>query len=569
MITFLGLIVLFIWMISLNKKVGYLEDNIETMRNLSINSQSNNNHSEELISSGEGISKDKLSQPYFVDEENGINSTLWKWMKENWIMKLGALLLLMGLGWLTVYAFANNWIGDAGRISLGIILGAIFLVIGTIRIKDYQNQGEVFLLLGSTTILLTTFAARVVYGFFDPLSSLALMFLSVAFVAFVGVKHKSKYLPLICLILAGIAPLLTNSTGTDYFMLFTYLLVVVLGVIWVVAITGQRNLVLASLVLVFLHSMPCLLNSYADLLVFAYIFTIIFFISNIVSILKSEKREIGANMLTAGISSMFLLSWVLSVGQEEFKVLILTSWMMVFAVGAFLVFRKTGEREPFYVYALSSVVLLAAATALQFGGETLLVAYTLESMVISIAVYLITRDLSMAKKFTFLLVGPAILSLGTLSIYLMQSNPLSKEFYSLVVLIAALFLTGLFFWNKSKEMEIKDDNFMSALLVNVGAIYSYIVIWICSQKLFDGTDIAITISLTIFTLVGIGLYLYGVKNGRNGFRRHGQVLVAFVVLRLLLVDVSNMEIGGKIVTFLLIGVLLISTAFLEKQEKIK
>src|SRR3989344_8664376 len=43
------------------------------------------------------------------------------WIKEDWLLKLGAMLLLIAFGWLTTYAFLNNWIGPMGRIALGII----------------------------------------------------------------------------------------------------------------------------------------------------------------------------------------------------------------------------------------------------------------------------------------------------------------------------------------------------------------------------------------------------------------------------------------------------------------
>ncbi|MDD4358630.1 MAG: DUF2339 domain-containing protein, partial [Candidatus Pacebacteria bacterium] len=155
--------------------------------------QEYNSHLEEDINAQQSIAK---------------NNTFWNWLKENWIMKLGALLLLIGFGWLATYAFMNNWIGPAGRIFLGMIAGVTFLIIGTMVIRKHQNQGEVFLALGSATVMITTYAARVFYDFFDPFSSLSIMFLSIVFVIFVGVKYKSKYLPIISLIFAGLAPLL-------------------------------------------------------------------------------------------------------------------------------------------------------------------------------------------------------------------------------------------------------------------------------------------------------------------------------------------------------------------------
>jgi uncharacterized membrane protein len=488
------------------------------------------------------------------------------WLKEDWIMKLGAVLLLIGLGWFTTYAFMNNWIGPVGRIVLGMMAGTIFLIIGAWRIQKYQIQGDVFLVLGSTAILLTTFAARMYYDFFDPTIALLLMFLSVVFVAFVGVKYKSKYLPIVSLVLAGIAPLLTYSSTVDYIGLFSYLLIVVLGVIWVVAVTGQRGLTTASLLLVFFYSLPHFFSPNSELLLLAYLFTIIFFLSNIISILKSENKSIAFNMTTAGMTGIFLLSWVLSTEQAEFKSLIIAAWMLVFAVGAFLVFLKTKNKAPFYVYALASIAMLAAATALELKGEALLIAYTIESAIISLSIYLTMKDLEVAETFTFLLIGPIALSLVSIYNYSSQAEPITKDLFSLLMLTVVLFGTGLFFWNKAKEENKPNCTQINDVWVNAGSIYFYIILWIFFQKIFPGSDIAATMSLIIFTLIGLAVYFYGTWNTKQGFRLYGQILLGLIVLRLFVVDISHMEITGKIITFFLIGILLISTAFLGKKK---
>jgi uncharacterized membrane protein len=488
------------------------------------------------------------------------------WIKEDWIVKLGALLLLIGFGWLATYAFMNNWIGPMGRIILGIMAGVVFLIVGAFRIQKHQNQGEVFSVLGSTVILVTTFAARMYYGFFDPLMALALMFMSVVFVAFIGVRYKSKYLPLISLILAGIAPLLTHAATVNYVSLFTYLVLVVLGVIWVVAITGQRSLVSASLLLVFFYSLPHFFGGNSELLLFAYLFTIIFFVSNIISIIKSETKEMSFNMLTAGMNGLFLLCWVLSTEQEEFKSLIIAAWMLVFAIGAFLVFQKTGKKEPFYVYALASISMLAAATALELSGNTLLIAYSIESMIISISIYFIMKEVAPAEGFAALLIGPVVLSIGTIYSYAIQPEPLTKEFFSLIIVTAAVMGTGLFFWDKAKAANNKECTQINDFLVILGSGYIYLLIWMFFGKLIEATDMAATVSLIIYTIIGLSVYFYGVWEEKKGFRIYGQALLALIVLRLLIVDISNMEIAGKIITFFLIGALLISTAFIEKRK---
>src|SRR3990167_3790055 len=82
------------------------------------------------------------------------------WISENWLLKLGALLLLIGFGWLVTYAFLNNWIGPMGRIAFGLVAGAGILALGYWRMRTFVTQGAVFVALGAAVILLTTYAAR-------------------------------------------------------------------------------------------------------------------------------------------------------------------------------------------------------------------------------------------------------------------------------------------------------------------------------------------------------------------------------------------------------------------------
>jgi len=242
------------------------------------------------------------------------------WLKEDWLMKLGAMLLLIGFGWLTTYAFLNNWIGPMGRIALGIVAGALFILLGWWRIRKYVHQGGVFLVLGSTTILLTIFAAREIYDFFTPLSALIVMFLSTAFVALASVRYNNRALALASLILASIAPLLTNAPTTDYVGLFSYLFVVTLGAIWIVALTGRRELTTAALVMITLYSLPHLASfTSADkgtLLLFAYAFAAVFFLTNTAGILKLKDKEIIPDLVTAAGNGLFLLSWIMIAAQD-------------------------------------------------------------------------------------------------------------------------------------------------------------------------------------------------------------------------------------------------------------
>lgn len=494
-----------------------------------------------------------------------------EWLKEDWLLKLGAFFLLIGFGWLTTYAFLNNWIGPEGRIALGIIAGALFLILGWWRIKKFVHQGGIFLVLGSTIILLTVFAAREIYQFFTPLSALAVMFLSTAFVALASVKYDSKSLSLASLILAGIAPLLTSSSSPDYIGLFAYLFVVILGAVWIVALTGRRELTTAALILVTFYSLPHLANPMSadagTLLLFAYAFAVVFFLTNTAGILKSQEKDIVPNLITAAGNGLFLLAWIMAVAPGEWQSLIISAWMIVFSVGAFAIFRITQRREPFYVYAGIGIVMLAAATSAELHGATLTIAYTIECAVIALVAYLVLRDIKIAERASLLLIVPVVLSAESIGSRAWDIGVIHEDFF--VLFILALTFLGLFFFFSLQTRGVKNEEAeqFDGILLTMGSIYSYALLWLSLHAALKDGNTATMISLVVYTIIGIITYFYGLTNERRGFRLYGGVLIGFVVARLLLADVWLMDLGSRIVTFFLMGALLMSTAFLRKKKQ--
>ena len=496
--------------------------------------------------------------------------TFVAWLKEDWLLKLGVLLLLIGFGWLTTYAFLNNWIGPMGRIAIGIVAGALFLLLGWWRIKKYIHQGGVFLVLGSTTILLTIFAAREIYGFFTPLSALAVMFLSTAFVAFVSVRYKNRSLAIASLVLAGIAPLLTDAPSTNYVQLFSYLFVVILGAIWIVALTGRRELTTVALLLIAVYSVPHLFSTSADtgtLLLFAYAFAAVFFLTNTAGILKLKDKEIVPDLITATANGLFLLVWIMSAAEDEWKSLIIAAWMVAFAGGAFLIFKITQRREPFYVYAGIGIAMLAAATSAELEGLTLAIAYTIESGLIALIAYIVLRDIKIAERVSLLLIGPIILSLGSITSRAWLTSVIHKDFFVLLVLGLTLFGLGIFFLRRVRESTEEEPKLYNAALLVAGSLYAYALLWLSLHAALPNDNTAVMISLIVYTIIGLICYFYGLTKGEKGLRLYGGVLVGFVVGRLLLVEVWKMELTWRIITFFTVGALLMTTAFIGKKKK--
>lgn len=493
-----------------------------------------------------------------------------EWIEKDWLVKLGALLILIGLGWFVSYAFANGWIGPVGRIALGLAAGFLIMLLGVYRAKMSKHQAGIFLVLGSGGILTTIWAAREIYDFFTPFSALIIMFLTVAFVALMSVRYRSEVLGIASLILAVIAPLLTAVT-LDFTSLFSYLLIVMAGTLWIVVITGWRTIPLIGIAIMILYSISYWtgfenLKSENTALLMSFAFTLLFFVVNTFAIIKGGERKSIREQLTAAATGIFLLLWIITAAPEQWESLMMIGWMLVFALGAFWAFTRTKNIAPFITYGMVSVVLLGAATAAETNGSTLTIAYTLEAGLLVGVVYWFLRNISSATKASLFFIVPILMSIDSISSLAWYDGIFHQDFVVILLLALVLFFTGLALRAMRKETDSDDGDFLVNSLLVLGVAYAFTLIWLAAHASSLSPDAATGVALTIYTLAGLITHFYGKFNEKKPLVVFGGIVLAGVVLRLLVIDVWQLDVTGRIVMFLLIGALLAGTAFIGRKD---
>jgi uncharacterized membrane protein len=495
------------------------------------------------------------------------------WLKENWLLKLGALLILLAFGWLVTYAFMNNWIGPAGRITLGLAGGALILSLGFWRMREYVTQGAIFVILGATTILLTTYAARTLYDFFTPFSALALMFATSFLVSLASGVYNRRPLGVAGIVMAGVAPLLTHSPSPDQVGLFLYLIVVTAAAVWIVVWKNFREVVMAAFIVVALYTVPILLHiskgDMGTLLLFGYAFAAIFYLTNTVGLLRLKGDDAIPDLMTAAGNALLLLAWIYVAAAKEWQSLIIDAWAIAFVLGAFAIYRISRNTAPLYLYSAIGVAYIAASTALVLHGSALTIAYTIESGAVALILYVLTRDVTAGARASFLLLGPAALTLPSIFSREWTTSVVNEHFFVLAVFSATCFLLAMVFWKDSDAHKTDDTTAARVFQISAGSAAAYILLWLSLHAAFVGAeDTATTIALFVYTIIGVAAYAAGMTRGHNGLRIYGGILLGFVVGRLLIVDVWQMALSGRIITFFLVGALLMSTAFLAREKKI-
>jgi hypothetical protein len=490
------------------------------------------------------------------------------WLKEDWLMKLGGFLIVIAFAFFASYAVINDWIGPVGRITVILLFGIASMAGGALRIKKHTHQGGIFMVLGSIIISLGVLAARAYYDMFTPVTGLGIIFLSMVFLAVTSVVRRSKALAFSSLVLAGITPFMLDATFTFTF-LFSYLFVIIIGLLWVVAVTGFSELTLAGLVLVIFYSLGYITGPIGDdqtmMILFSYIFAAIFFVVNIAGILKRKDEEGNLDFLIGIGNSALLMGWIMSVVSAEWQSLIIAMWAAIFLVASFIIHRETKRLAPFYLYGVISVIMIATATAIQLDGAALTIAFIIETVAIILGSYLVTKKIEVSQRASFLMFGPILLGLDSLGSSAWRDSVLHEDFFVALIVGLTSILVGVLLHMLREEKD--EPSVMSGILIVIGTLYFYAMIWLSTHAVLVNDDVAVTISLFTYTAIGLGTYIYGRVRDVPAVGKYGGIMLAFVVLRLVMVDVWDMELAQRIFTFFVVGILLIGTAFIKKEKK--
>lgn len=498
------------------------------------------------------------------------------WLKDDWLMKVGAFLFIIGCGWFVSYAFANNWIGPFGRISIGIITGVLVMAFAFWRMMRFPQQGGVFMALGAGMTILSIFAGRSIYQFFTPASAIAFDFIIAAFVSFASYKFKLRSLALSAQILAFAAPLLVAGQ-IDPIFLFSYLLVISLATLVLAALMGWRGLIVSSLVFVGMYSLPYIFSSHGGgsiystdapiILNFAYIFAMLYLLSGMFAVVRRGVDEANNEIVLALLNGAFLFLWIYNVPGKEWQTLLFATWAIVFSVGSFIAFRFSSKTDPFYAYGSVAVAFIAAATAVLLNGATLTIALTVEVCLLVVIVLTLTKDVRAATSTLLLFIAPILLSFASMTRYLVSKELFTKDSFVLLVLAFSLITAGRLIGTAEKENQTEGSNKLWVAFTVFGTVYIWFAIWCFMHILMPSApDMATFAALIVYTVAGLWAYFAGLYGNDTVRKVYGAALLGFVVLRLLFVDVWSMALSGRVITFFAIGILLMSTAFLTKKK---
>ena len=157
------------------------------------------------------------------------------WLKNffttgNVLVKVGVLVLFFGIAFLVKYAAEQNVLPIELRLAGVAVVGITMLIIGW-RLREKKTAYALVLQGGAVGILyLTVFTALRLYSLLPATLAFSILFVFVAFSAALAVFQNSRALAVLAVSGGFLAPILTSTGSGNHVGLFSYYLVLNLGI---------------------------------------------------------------------------------------------------------------------------------------------------------------------------------------------------------------------------------------------------------------------------------------------------------------------------------------------------
>ncbi|MCU1272615.1 MAG: putative rane protein [Bryobacterales bacterium] len=196
-----------------------------------------------------------------------------------WISRIGAVTLMFGVAFIFKYAIDNQWIGERGRIMLGVLAGLACLEIGDRIWRSGQHTyAQAISGLGIAILYLSFYASFAFYHLLPQAWPFILMAVTTVVSAALALRYAAPAIAALGLIGGYLTPVLL-STGVDRpAVLFGYIMLLDVGAVTLVRVRRWRGFeVLAFVATAFLYWTWFATHFAAEKEIVAAVFALLFY----------------------------------------------------------------------------------------------------------------------------------------------------------------------------------------------------------------------------------------------------------------------------------------------------
>ncbi len=149
-----------------------------------------------------------------------------------WLLRLGILILVIGVGFFLKYSFDHNLIKPVARVAMAAGAGLGLLTVGTRLLGGrYHVFGQGLMGGGLATLYFSIFAAANFYQLVEPIPAFALMGMVTVLAGGISVRFNTMLVAVLGILGGYGTPLMLSTGSVDFIGLFGYMLILGIGVL--------------------------------------------------------------------------------------------------------------------------------------------------------------------------------------------------------------------------------------------------------------------------------------------------------------------------------------------------
>jgi len=524
----------------------------------------------------------------------------------HWFNRIGILAVMIGMAWFLKLAMDNHWIGPLGRVLIGLVAGAGLIGWSErFRGRGYAIFSYSLKAVGSGTLYLSLWAAFSLYQLLPAGAAFAAMILVTAFNGYMAWVQDAELLGLYAIVGALSTPVLVSTGENHEVTLFTYLLVLNLASLVLVALRPWSRLLFGAFVGTALLFAGWWSEYYTDAQFgrTAFFLTAFFLIFAFAPRLVRADLEDGAPhsawdnlalvlLPIANAALGFLAYYSLF---DWFKSEWAGAWLAVGFAAFYLSLLRlpaSGRLRPSSdllsaLHLTAAVVFLTLAIPLKAHGRWLTIGWLVEGAAL---LWVASR----VRLWLLRALSLLCLALGLIALFGMDPTastaPIFNERFGTWCVAIAVFAFAAWVAIKARaeaETDNSADNSSVWQTIAGGALltvnllillaigweihsYWWVLRWTSDQTQWSDYNIYAQFTYSVWFMV-FGAILLGVGFWRRTafLRWQALLLLAVTIIKVFLFDMSALSQGYRILSFLGLGVLLFAVSYVYQRDWLK
>jgi uncharacterized membrane protein len=520
-------------------------------------------------------------EPVRTFSANDIESMIGR----RWVGWAAVLLILFATAFFLKYAFDNRWIGEVGRVTIGIAFGVVMTSLG---LKYFKRGWRIFSQIltggGVTLLYLSAYAAFGYYHLVPQKAAFLFLALLVAEAAGLALLYQAPSIAIMALIGGFLTPLLLHSNRDQYVGFFGYIIALDLGALallkhW----RGLRTIAfLGSHLLFWLwYDQNYHEQKLGAVLLFQLCLFVIFLAAHLASrLLRRTKTSTYEDLWLLLVNPFAFFPTAYHLLNPQYH-----DWMGVFAIGMALVYAgaaklllQRGDVRRMELLALIAVALtfVTIAIPIQLRSNWITIAWAIEALLMLWAG--LETGAQRLRISAFALFGMALTRLllwDTPYGYRPMFIPIfNRYFLSSLAVIACIFGAAALYQHLGKRKGIESKGLkLGILFAAVGALwivstietFTFFQARALAQRLIEDApqqrwlgQMAVSVAWAVYAAV---LAAIGFVRKSSAVRWASLALFTVTVIKAMIIDIASLQQLYRIIVFFVLGLLLLLVAW--------